>query len=109
MDPKISLEQLNISDEVMAIREEMVAIRRDFHEHPELGFEEFRTAGIVADTLTGLGIPCRTAVGRTGVVGLLEGAKPGRTLLVRVDMDALPIEEESDLDYASTNSGVMHA
>ena len=87
----------------------MVEQRRDFHRHPELGFEETRTSGIVADTLTELGMEVQRGVGQTGVVGLLEGPRPGPTLLVRFDMDALPIQEENRLDYASQNPGVMHA
>jgi amidohydrolase len=87
----------------------MVDQRRDFHRHPELGFQESRTSGIVADTLTELGMEVQRGVGQTGVVALLEGPKPGPTLLIRFDMDALPIQEENRLDYASQNPGVMHA
>ncbi|HEY2980135.1 MAG TPA: amidohydrolase [Anaerolineales bacterium] len=84
-------------------------LRRDFHIHPELGFKEVRTGGIVARELESLGLEVTKGVGRTGVVGLLEGAKPGPTLLVRFDMDALPILEETGAEYASQNHGVMHA
>lgn len=83
--------------------------RRDFHMHPELGFEEVRTAGIVARELGELGIEVTTGVGKTGVVGLLEGEKPGPTILVRFDMDALPIVEDTGAEYTSQNPGVMHA
>jgi amidohydrolase len=85
------------------------SLRRDFHRHPELGFRELRTAGIVAQELESLGIEVTKGVGKTGVVGLLEGAKPGPTLLLRFDMDALPITEETGAEYASQNQGVMHA
>ncbi len=85
------------------------ALRRDFHIHPELGFQEFRTAGIVAKELTSLGLEVTTGVGGTGVVVLIEGAKPGPVVLVRADMDALPIIEETGAPYASENPGVMHA
>jgi amidohydrolase len=85
------------------------SLRRDFHMHPELGFQEIRTAGIVAQELQALGMEVTKGVGKTGVVGLLEGAKPGPTLLVRFDMDALPITEETGAEYASQNPGVMHA
>ena len=88
---------------------EMIARRRDFHRHPELGFQEIRTAGIVANELNTLGLEVRTGVGRTGVVGLLEGDKPGPTLLLRFDMDALPINEANSTDYISQTPGVMHA
>jgi amidohydrolase len=84
-------------------------MRRDFHRHPELGFQEFRTAGIVAKELNELGLEVSTGVGQTGVVGLLEGAGPGPTLLLRFDMDALPVTEETGAEYASITSGVMHA
>lgn len=88
---------------------DLVRVRRDLHRHPELGFQEMRTAGIVAETLTALGLEVQTGVGQTGVVALLEGARPGPNVLLRFDMDALPIQEESGHDYASTQPGVMHA
>lgn len=84
-------------------------LRRDFHMHPELGFNEVRTGGIVARELEALGLEVTKGVGKTGVVGLLEGRRPGPTLLLRFDMDALPIVEETGADYASTVPGVMHA
>ncbi|MBI5354133.1 MAG: amidohydrolase [Chloroflexi bacterium] len=84
-------------------------MRRDFHMHPELGFHEVRTGGIVAKELEALGIEVTKGVGKTGVVGLLEGAKPGPTLLIRFDMDALPIIEDTGAEYASQTQGVMHA
>ena len=85
------------------------SLRRDFHIHPELGFREIRTGGIVARELEALGIEVTKGVGKTGVVALLEGAKPGPTLLLRFDMDALPITEETGAEYASQNPGTMHA
>jgi amidohydrolase len=85
------------------------ALRRDFHMHPELGFNEIRTGGIVAKELETLGIEVTKGVGKTGLVGLLEGAKPGPTLLLRFDMDALPIIEDTGAEYASQNPGTMHA
>lgn len=84
-------------------------LRRDFHMHPELGFREFRTSGIVAKELEALGLEVTKGVGKTGVVALLEGAKPGPTLLLRFDMDALPILEDTGAEYASQSAGVMHA
>jgi metal-dependent amidase/aminoacylase/carboxypeptidase family protein len=72
-------------------QQDIVALRRDFHEHPELGFEEVRTAGIVADRLRALGLEVKTGLGVTGVVGILKGGKPGPVVLVRADMDALPV------------------
>jgi amidohydrolase len=85
------------------------ALRRDFHRHPELGFQEVRTAGIVAQELNQLGLEVSTGIGKTGVVALLEGDQPGPVVLLRVDMDALPIQEETGAEYASTVDGVMHA
>lgn len=84
-------------------------LRRDFHMHPELGFEEVRTAGIVAEELNKLGIEITTGVGKTGVVGIIEGKGEGPVVLLRFDMDALPIHEETGAEYASRNPGVMHA
>ena len=85
------------------------SLRRDFHMHPELGYREVRTGGIVAKELEALGIEVTKGVGKTGVVGYLEGSKPGPTILLRFDMDALPITEETGQEYASQNPGVMHA
>lgn len=84
-------------------------LRRDFHRHPELGFQEIRTAGVVARELNALGLEVTTGIGKTGVVGILEGGRPGPTVLLRFDMDALPIVEETGADYQSGNPGVMHA
>ncbi len=85
------------------------SLRRDFHRHPELGFHETRTAGIVAAQLKKLGMHVREGVGKTGVVGLLDGGQPGPVVLLRFDMDALPVTEQTGAPYASTNPGVMHA
>jgi amidohydrolase len=92
-----------------ALKEHTIALRRDFHRHPELGFEEVRTAGIVAENLTALGMDVSTGVGKTGVVGLLEGTSKSPVVLLRFDMDALPIMEENEIDYASEVPGKMHA
>ncbi len=87
----------------------LIAIRRDLHAHPELAFEEHRTAGVVARELERLGVATRTGVGRTGVVGTIQGGRPGPTLVIRGDMDALPIEERTGLPFASQKPGQMHA
>lgn len=92
-----------------ALRDELIAWRRDFHQHPELAFQEFRTAGIVAEELSKLGMEVQTGVGKTGVVGILEGSKEGPTILYRADMDALPINELNETEYVSTEAGKMHA
>ncbi|MGB8213353.1 MAG: amidohydrolase [Anaerolineales bacterium] len=95
--------------EAQALFEYTRSMRRDFHAHPELGFHEVRTAGIVAKELTALGLEIHTGIAETGVVALIEGTKPGPVILVRADMDALPIIEETGAVYASQNPGVMHA
>ncbi|MEJ5901680.1 M20 metallopeptidase family protein [Ochrobactrum teleogrylli] len=87
----------------------LIEIRRDIHAHPETGFDVERTAGVVARELERLGIEHETGVGRTGVVGLIKGGRPGPTLVIRADMDALPIEEQTGLPFASTHQGKMHA
>lgn len=89
--------------------EEMVALRRDFHAHPELAFEEVRTSGIVAERLRELGLDPKTGIGKTGVIATIEGGAPGKTVLLRADMDALPIHEQNDVPYKSQTDGKMHA
>ena len=83
------------------IASKVVAWRRDFHEHPELGNRETRTAKIVADHLRGLGIEVRAGVAHTGVVGVLRGGRPGKVVALRADMDALPVTEQGSLPFAS--------
>ena len=97
-------------DRIKAFADDLVAIRRDFHAHPELGFEEVRTSGIVAQELARYGISVHRGIGGTGVVGVLEGrTNSGRRIGLRADMDALPIEEETNLPYRSRAPGKMHA
>ncbi|HZS76597.1 MAG TPA: amidohydrolase [Ktedonobacteraceae bacterium] len=91
---------------------DLIAMRRDLHEHPELAFEEVRTSGIVAQRLRSLGLEVQTGIAKTGVVGLLRGEKsePGaKTIAIRADMDALPIYELNEIDYRSQVDGKMHA
>lgn len=98
--------------EAKALQPQLVAWRRDFHMHPELGFQEVRTAGVVADHLRSLGLEIATGIGKTGVVALVEpDSLPAEapTVMLRFDMDALPIEEENDALYRSQTPGVMHA
>jgi amidohydrolase len=99
----------NYLDEANELFEYTRALRRDFHMHPEIGFNEFRTANIVAKELTKMGLEVKTGVGKTGIVAILEGYTTGPVILLRFDMDALPIQEETMADYASINNGVMHA
>jgi amidohydrolase len=94
-------------DRARAIEEQLVRWRRDIHAHPELGFEETRTAALVAQALESLGYRVRTGVGRTGVVG--ERGEGPPVVAIRADMDALPIQEANDLPFASQTPGVMHA
>ncbi len=106
------MQDTQLRSDIDEIMPGVIADRRDFHEHPELGFQEVRTAGIVAERLRALGVEdIRTGIAGTGVTGLIHGAGPGeaRTVLLRADMDALPILEENDVDYVSQNPGVMHA
>jgi amidohydrolase len=95
--------------EAERMREQLVAWRRDFHMHPELGYQEHRSAGIIAGRLGELGYQVETGIATTGVVGLLEGKQDGPVVMARFDMDALPIVEENETPYVSQNPGVMHA
>jgi len=103
--------------EAKELERDLINWRRDFHRHPELGFQQVRTAGIVARHLSELGMQVQTGVGKTGVVGLLEGtsalrggrSERGPVVMLRFDMDALPITEENTTDYVSETPGVMHA
>lgn len=98
-----------IAQRVRELHPRLVEQRRDFHRHPELAFQEFRTSQIVAEWLTELGLEVRTGVAQTGVVAKLHGARPGRTVALRADMDALPIQDVKSCEYASAWEGVMHA
>ncbi|HEX9923771.1 MAG TPA: M20 family metallopeptidase [Anaerolineae bacterium] len=96
-------------DKAKALSSELIRLRRDIHRHPELKFQEVRTARLAADTLHEIGgITIRTGVGKTGVVGDM-GTGQGPTIAIRADMDALPILEQTGAEYASINDGVMHA
>ena len=89
--------------------DELTAIRHDLHENPEIGFEEVRTSGIIADLLKSWGVDeVHTGIGKTGVVGIIKGKGEGRTVGLRADMDALPIDELTNLPYASKNPGRFH-
>lgn len=96
--------------QVLNMKPWLVEIRRDFHRHPELGMEEFRTRDKIVEYLEDIGIPYQKGVANTGVVGLIQGGRPtGLTVALRADMDALPIKEENDVPYKSTVAGKMHA
>jgi amidohydrolase len=100
---------MKLKDTVAELTPSLLEMRRDFHRHPELGFQEFRTSAKLAEFLRGLGLEVTTGVAQTGLVARLKGAKPGKTVLVRADIDALPIHEETGAEYASQTPGVMHA
>ena len=100
---------MQLKTEANELKNQLITWRRDFHRHPELGFQEFRTSGIVAKHLSSLGMEVQTGIGQTGVVGLLEGSQPGPVVMLRFDMDALPIQEANQTDYISQTPGVMHA
>lgn len=97
-----------ILSQAQALKADLIQVRRDLHRHPELAYQEERTARIVAQRLTDLGMGVRTGVARTGVVGLLEGKEKGKVVGIRVDMDALPIADEKECDYKSITPGVGH-
>ena len=107
----------DVTRRVAAVEPEVIAWRRDIHEHPELSNREVRTGRIVAEQLRLFGLDVRTGVAHTGVIGVLRGARPGRTIALRADMDALPVEEKTDLPFSSHARGdyqgkdvpVMHA
>ncbi len=101
--------RVSFKAEADALRERLVAWRRDFHMHPELAFQEHRSARLIADRLCELGYQVQTGIATTGVVALLEGQQPGPVVMLRFDMDALPITEENETEYVSRNPGVMHA
>lgn len=91
-----------------AVEENLIAWRRDIHQHPELGDQENRASRLVAEQLRGLGLEVRTGVARTGVIRTLKGGKPGRTVALRADMDALPIQEPEGLPFASKETAQYH-
>src|SRR5688500_8833988 len=95
-----------LSADVVRLRPELIALRRDVHQHPELAYQETGTAARIASFLGG-GIALRTGIGGTGMLATIGSG--GRTVMLRVDMDGLPIQEQNDAPYASRVPGVMHA
>jgi len=94
-----------ISSEVLSNRELLISIRRQLHENPEIAYQEFQTSSLIIDFLTKLGLEVIPKVGKTGVIGLLKGQFPGPTILIRADMDALPLQEATNLPFVSKNPG----
>jgi len=99
---------MQILAEITQLNEEVIRLRRDFHQHPELGFKELRTSDIVFNYLQQLNVEVKR-ITRTGVVGTLYGKESGCTVMLRADMDALPVQEETNLPYQSAYPGIMHA
>jgi amidohydrolase len=94
-------------DEIGKRLDSMVALRRDFHRHPELSFQEKRTAQIIAERLSAAKLEVKTGIAGTGVVGILRGDKPGKTIAWRADIDALPLTESLDAPFASGTRGAL--
>ena len=112
LDPRIAKEEfetMSAVDRIGDFHDEMTAWRRDVHAHPELGFEEHRTSDLVAKRLEEFGLEVYRGIGRTGVVGALRSGNSPRSVGLRADMDALPIQEATGLEYQSRNDGRMHA
>jgi carboxypeptidase Ss1 len=107
--PVIAHSMSSLLTDIQEFEDEIIKIRRAIHANPELSFQEFDTAKLVADRLKSLGIAVKTGVGGTGVVGLLKGAQDGKVVALRADMDALPIQENVDVPFKSKKDGVMHA
>jgi len=100
----------NIREEILSLEDELVELRRDFHMYPELGFKEERTSAKIASYLKELGLEVREKIAHTGVTAVLKGEKgPGKCVMLRADMDALPLQEQNNAPYRSRNDGVMHA
>ncbi|HEX5504787.1 MAG TPA: amidohydrolase [Thermomicrobiales bacterium] len=101
--------RVSLLDAAWELGPEVVADRRYLHQHPETAFQEENTSRFVAEKLAALGIETRTGIAKTGVLGLIRGDRPGKTVLLRADMDALPMDEQNDVPYKSRNPGAMHA
>jgi amidohydrolase len=100
---------MDIKKEIKGIEQEVIQMRRDFHRHPELGFKEFRTSKIIKEYLNTLNLNAVLECSGTGVIGILKGGKPGKTAMIRMDIDALPVNEDSGESFSSENPGVAHA
>lgn len=98
-----------IEPDVLGLKDELVQLRRTFHMYPEIEFELHRTSKLVADYLESIGLEVKRNIARTGVVALLKGNKPGKTIMLRADMDALPLQELNDVPYKSKIDGAMHS
>ena len=99
----------SLKEKIDEMKDWLVDIRRTIHRHPELGFEEVETSKLISEWLQKFGLEVKRGMAKTGVVGLLKGKKPGRTVAIRADMDALPMDEANRVPYASQIKGKMHA
>ena len=99
----------NIHPLILEIKDEIIKNRRYFHQYPELSFEEYNTSKVINEKLVELGINVTTKIAKTGLIGNINGLGKGKTIALRADMDALPIQETSNISYKSKNDGVMHA
>ena len=100
---------MNLIEPIVAAAADIAKLRRDIHAHPELGYQELRTAELIASTLSGWGIPVQRGLGGTGVVGIVANGNARRALGLRADIDALPVTEQNTFVHASVNPGRMHA
>lgn len=100
---------LDLRNEILELKDEVISLRREIHMYPEVGFEEHRTSSLISSYLKNVGLEVEEGIAETGVVGLLFGKEKGKTVMLRADMDALPISEANEVPYKSRNAGVMHA
>jgi amidohydrolase len=100
---------IDFKGEIASLKDEMIKMRRDFHRKPEPAFKEVQTSKVVAKRLEEYGLEVKTGIAKTGVVGLLRGGSTGKTVIIRADMDALTVKEQTGVEYASENEGAMHA
>lgn len=103
------MDKKNLFEKIEALYPWLVEVRRDFHRHPELGMEEYRTRDQIVKYLKEMGVETQAGIANTGVVGLIRGGSLGRTIALRADMDALPMQDEKNVPYKSTVDGKMHS
>src|SRR5258706_2484645 len=102
------MSSIKLSDDVRSVVSDVISIRRDVHQNPEMGFKETRTSDLIVKRLQAYGVEAKRIVG-TGVLGIIKGAKPGTTIPMRADIDGLPVVELNEVPYRSKTKGVMHA
>ena len=98
-----------LKDDIRSLKGEMISLRREFHMYPELSMQEIKTAEKITSYLKNMGLEPKTGIAGTGISAIIEGKKQGKTIMLRADMDALPLHEKTNVDYASLNDGIMHA